>query len=314
MNLLLACIGTSEKVIDDPTVTTVHPTIEVYDTGGDTSSDAESTMRDVIYREIDGIQLGAYLYLPAGDGPFPAVVVVHGGGFEGGSPDDGTYRLWSELLVQRGHVVLNIEYRVTGDFPEPPLFPRPLEDVKCAVRWLKHHARQFQIAPERVFAPGGSAGGHLVAMLGVTGDEQGFDTSCGAASNESDSVAGVIDFYGPTQWDLLVKQRETGALTSGEFAYVGSRCEDPEEIAALCFPASVTSHNMPTTSRFLIVHSVDDPLVPVGQSRALTEFLQSRGRAVRLVEVTGLAHAWMENFSDPTVAVARDEVLRWLQP
>lgn len=111
-------------------------------------------------------QLTGDLYKPEGEGPFPAVLVIHGGGWVGGKRAD--MERISRQLVRAGLVVFNIDYRSARQHAHPA----QLEDCREAVRWLRQNAARFNIDENRIGALGYSAGGHLALMLGVTRPER----------------------------------------------------------------------------------------------------------------------------------------------
>jgi acetyl esterase/lipase len=108
---------------------------------------------------------------PKGDERRPAVVIVHGGGWNAGSKQDRVYR---DMLVHwalKGYVTISVEYRLTREAP----LPACIEDVKCAVRWLRAHADEYKVDSEKIGAYGHSAGAHLVMMMALAGPDAGLE-------------------------------------------------------------------------------------------------------------------------------------------
>ena len=131
------------------------------------------------------------LYLPEADkSARPLVIWVHGGGWNSGSKDGCTAR-W---LVEYGYAVASINYRLSTH----AIYPAQIEDCKSAIRFLRAHASEYGIKPDRIGAWGASAGGHLVALLGTTGDIRDFDT--GTNLDQSSKVQCVVDWFGPTDF------------------------------------------------------------------------------------------------------------------
>jgi acetyl esterase/lipase len=261
------------------------------------------------YREVDGLTLKSDIYLPRGAGPFPTVLVIHGGGFEKGDREDTPVLMWVEELQKRGFAAIAVDHRLMADYSEAPMFPGPVEDVKCLVRHLKAHAEEYQLDPEKIYALGGSTGAYLSLMLGVTADNPAF-APCEEVKGQSDSVAAVVDFYGPTQWDLIAAER---GLLEGEQLYLGSKCTDPTEIDSLCLPASVIPYIKASLPPFFITHGSLDLLVPVAQSQLLQEQLEASGNSATLIELPDQKHDWIADFSDEAVVEVKDEVLEWLK-
>src|SRR5437868_4772034 len=137
------------------------------------------------------------LFVPeSADGPLPLIIWVHGGGWQAGSKD-GCPPLRGGH-TQRGYAVASINYRLSGHAP----FPAQIEDCKAAIRWLRAHAKEYNLDPKRFGVWGSSAGGHLVALLGTSGDVKEFDV--GANLDQSSRVQAVCDYFGPTDFTVFV--------------------------------------------------------------------------------------------------------------
>ena len=149
--------------------------------------------RDIVYTKAGGTELKLDLAAPEqGDGPFPAVLVIHGGAWRSGNKAD-VGRVLPQFAA-RGYVAVSPQYR----FCPKERFPAQVHDVKAAVRWIKAHAKERRIDPEHIGAIGFSAGGHLALMLGVTGPADGLegDVSAGApipASRRSSTTSDPTD-------------------------------------------------------------------------------------------------------------------------
>lgn len=129
--------------------------------------------KDIPYRDGDSETWKLDLAMPANFGQQvrPALVIVHGGGWRGGSKSVDVYQKMMVDYAQKGYVTINVEYRLTGEAP----FPACIEDVKCAVRWLRAHAKELKVDPERIGAYGHSAGAHLALMLAMVPDTAGLE-------------------------------------------------------------------------------------------------------------------------------------------
>ena len=127
-----------------------------------------------------------------GEGPFPAIVCIHGGGFRAGTRDG--YDAMCVTLAQKGYVAITITYRLAPAWQ----FPAAVQDSKAAVRWLRANAAKYHVDPARLGAMGGSAGGHLALFLGVTGRVDRFE---GEGNREqSSAVQAVVSYSGPSDF------------------------------------------------------------------------------------------------------------------
>lgn len=133
------------------------------------SLDAEyntiTVTKDIPYRDGNSDAWKLDMAMPANFGPKirPALVIIHGGGWSGGSKDVDVYQEMMIEYAELGYVTINVEYRLTGEAP----FPACIEDVKCAVRWLRAHADKYGVDPDRIGSYGHSAGAHLSLMLAM---------------------------------------------------------------------------------------------------------------------------------------------------
>ena len=220
------------------------------------------------------------LAMPAsGAGPFPAIVCIHGGGFRAGTREgyDGLCR----TLAAHGYVAVTVTYRLAPKHP----FPAAVLDCKAAVRWLRAHAAEYHIDPERIGVTGGSAGGHLAQFLGVTIGVHEFE---GAGNlDQSSAVACVVNCYGPS-----------------DFTKVYGKSVDAAEVLPLFFGGDLTSklHEhivgspiswvTPLAAPTLCIHGTDDKYVPHEQSVWLVERLKACGVEAELLTIAGAGHGF----------------------
>jgi acetyl esterase/lipase len=180
-------------------------------------------------------------------------------------------------LSRRGLVVASIDYRLI------PLFPWPdqIEDAKCAVRFMRAEADRLGIDPNRIGTWGSSAGGQLVAMLGMAGPSASFDV--GQYLDQSSRVQAVVDMFGPTDLNEMEDANWFGRLVM-QMAF--GRASVAEKAAA-----SPANHVVPGDPPFLILHGTDDVLVPPHHSRDLAQRLRAAGVPVTLVMVEHTGHS-----------------------
>jgi acetyl esterase/lipase len=236
---------------------------------------------DVVYGKGGGRDLKLDLFLPKeGGGARPAVLFIHGGGWQGGTRTQ-FHRQAAYLASVRGYVGACIEYRLSGE----ARFPAAVEDNKCAVRWLRASAGTYRIDPERIAAAGGSAGGHLAAMLGLTSKVAGLEGSGGHAGFSS-RVNAVVDFNGASDLAALAgSDRATGPVSR----FLGVSHEVDPELYRRASPITHVARGAPP---FLFLHGTDDTTIPIDQSRAMVQKLRDAGVMAEIYEAPGAAHGF----------------------
>ncbi|MEW5826331.1 MAG: alpha/beta hydrolase fold domain-containing protein [Candidatus Bipolaricaulota bacterium] len=233
--------------------------------------------RDVTYGVADGVELKLDLYRPDDAGPHPAMVFVHGGGWTSG--DKSGWGSEASLFAAAGYVAICVNYRLAPACR----FPAAVEDVKAAVRWLRANAVALDIDPQRIGAMGSSAGGHLVAMLGVTDGSEGLEGETGDLELSS-RVQAVVDYFGPT--DLA---RAGGLRDPAILAFIGGTCAERPDVCRAASPLTYVSHDDPP---FLIAHGTQDARVPFEQSVFLRDALVHAGVEAELLALDGAGHGW----------------------
>ncbi|MBI4785493.1 MAG: alpha/beta hydrolase [Chloroflexi bacterium] len=247
-----------------------------------TTPDARNDMtsgavrRDVTYCTADGVALMMDLYFPQRTGQLaPVIVFVHGGGWRQGDKRNQPEILSPADLTSRGYLYASLNYRLAPEWK----FPAFIQDVKCAIRHLRANAASYNLDPNRIGVIGGSAGGHLVALLGVTDASAGFDV--GEYGDQSSRVQAVVDMFGPA--DLTMT--ELGEPEIIPQAYGTSNRNDP--ILVQASPVTYVSKDDPP---FLILHGDKDRVVPLSQSQVLYERLRTTGVNSSLVIVKNAGH------------------------
>lgn len=232
------------------------------------------------------------LYLPDGDGPFPLVINIHGGGFRMGDKDMLDAPI-AEALLAKGIAVASIDYRLSGEAQ----FPAAIEDAKAAVRFLRANAEKYRLDPDRFLVFGQSAGGNLASLIGTTGNAAVFDNPALGNPGVPSNVVAVIDWFGPSDFSLLDKHAreqgcppDHGAADSPESAYLGAAIGTvPDKVRA----SNPVTYVDPQDPPFLLQKGTEDCLVPVGQSRVLQQSLQKAGVAAELEMLDGAGHGDM---------------------
>jgi len=239
--------------------------------------------QNLTYAVVDSDPLLLDLYLPANTkSPVPLIIWIHGGGWKGGSKENCLpLRLG---FTERGYAVASINYRLTGTAS----FPAQIEDCKAAVRWLRAHAGRYGLNSDHFGVWGSSAGGHLVALLGTSGDVSSFDV--GENLNFPSRVQAVCDYYGPSDFKTMgtVSGFERHASAdSPESALLGGTPDKKPETAAT---ASPVTHATPDDPPFLIIHGDQDRTVPPDQSRRMDAALREVGVETKLIILPGSGH------------------------
>ena len=262
-------------------------------------------MITIPYASPQGSELLLDLYRPAGArAPLPVIVFVHGGGWSVGTRTTGPD--FRRYFARDGFAMASIDYRLTP----AGVFPRSVEDVKTAIRFLRKNARQYGLDPDRICLWGTSAGGHLaaVAALAPRGTFEGTEWL-----DQSSSVTCVLDAYGPTWFTTM--DEETGAEAASRQPVApalasGARAPGPQRHDADSSPESrllgAPIRTIPDRVReaspltyvsagappFLIVHGLADGAVPHRQSVRLYEALAGAGADVELRLIDGLPHTF----------------------
>lgn len=260
-------------------------------------------LRDLAYVDGGHERQRLDLFVPHSAHPLPLIVWIHGGAFRMGDKAGADRDNAAPLdYLARGYAVASINYRLS----QHARFPAQLEDCKAAVRWLRAHATEFNLAPERVAAWGPSAGGYLSAFLGTTGSAREFDV--GAHLDQSSRVQCVVDYFGPTDFLQMDAHRPPGGMVhdgadSPESQLIGGPIQEHPQRVARANPITYVTADAPP---FLIVHGDADPLVPHHQSVLLAEALRDAGAPVEFHTVAGGGHG---GFADPRVPALTEAFL-----
>jgi ribose/xylose/arabinose/galactoside ABC-type transport system permease subunit/acetyl esterase/lipase len=233
------------------------------------------------------------LYVPdEGEGPFPVIVHIHGGAFAIG--DKREIMLTPYLRgLDHGYAVASLNYRLSGE----ATFPAGLQDLKAAVRWLRRHADEYRLDPDRFAACGGSAGGNYAAMLALTPERAEFDDPSLGELDRSCAVQACVDWFGPTDFLKMDAQLAESGLgpcdhceaESPESRYLGAKITEVPDRVRQANPITYVDADAPP---FLIQHGRSDNLVPYQQSAELAQTLAERAGAdkVQFDIIEGAGH------------------------
>jgi acetyl esterase/lipase len=214
----------------------------------------------------------------------PAIVWIHGGGWQGGNKSSGAGRL-RELVASGDYVGFSVGYRLT----DVASWPAQIHDCKAAIRWIRASAKTYGVDPQRIGVWGSSAGGHLVSMLGTSGDVKSLDGENGSA-DASSRVACVVDFCGPSDF-IAFGEKSAGmrAATSPVGKLLGGELSEKQDVAKEASPITYVSKDDPP---FIIFHGTEDRTVPLDQADRFHAALAKAGVNSTLVHIEGGGHGF----------------------
>jgi acetyl esterase/lipase len=238
---------------------------------------------DIVFSRPSGRELRLDLFTPEEEGSVlrPAIVFILGSAWNG----EGKSRMWRQAahMASLGFVTISIEHRGKADSP----YPAAVDDAKTAVRWLRAHADDYRIDPERVGAAGGSSGGHLASFLGVTPHLRSM-TPTTEYSEFSASVRAVVAFNPAedfTAWPRRGTDTAPGVLLGVSYE------ENPE----LWEEASPITHVSASSAAFLLLHGTADRVVPYQQSTEFLDALREVGVRAELFTAEGAGHGFVHS-------------------
>jgi acetyl esterase len=261
--------------------------------------------KDVEFAHPGAKALLVDLHVPEGPGPFPAAILVHGGGFDEGSRSTNVRPLF-DVLANAGFAWFSIDYRMAPEFR----YQQATEDMDSAIKWLKAHAKTYKVDASKIVISGESAGGYLVDY---------------AAAHETaeTKVAAVIDFYGPVDYEKVARQRndypQRFNMTSinshkakgGGICFFGVDGYDDASMAKLkeISPLMAIHHGMPP---FLEIHGTRDDQVPYEQSTIMCDALHKAGGVCDIITIEAGGHG-MGGWKDADQQHYKTEMIAWLK-
>lgn len=233
------------------------------------------TIRGVTYVQRGAEELKADIYVPPGEGPYPGVLMVHGGAWMSGNKSHVTRH--ARVVAQNGYTVVAINYRLAPKHK----FPAQFEDCQTAVRWMRDNAAKYLIDPLRVAGYGYSAGGHLVCLLGASSSAPGANAPRQEDDHAAMRLQAVVAGGAPCDFRQLPAENEALAYWLG-----GTRGQFPETYR-LASPASFVSADDPPVFFF---HGEQDRLVPRQSPARMMERLRHAGVPAEMLVVAGKGH------------------------
>lgn len=199
---------------------------------------------DIEFAKPGGVSLTLDANIPDGKGPFPTAILVHGGGFIRGDKQSYIKPIF-EPLTRANFTWFTINYRLAPQHR----YPACVEDVETAIRWVKAHAKQYKVDPDRIALIGESAGGHLVSLVGARGEGK-------------TRVAAVVPFYAPHDLEYQVASKTLGESLKSLFGIT----ELNDATARILHDASPSSYVKRGMPPYLLIHGTKDEQVPYDQS------------------------------------------------
>lgn len=248
--------------------------------------DGARVLRDIDYIEKDPhARQTLDLVLPKSDRPTPLIIWVHGGGWELGAKS----LVAAPAFVTEGYAYAAINYRLS----QHAVFPAQLDDCKSAIRFLRANAEKYNLDPKRIGVWGASAGGHLVALLGTSGNSADADAANREHADQSSAVSCVVDLFGPTDLATMVKmfpkndRFDINGPTSPVTKLLGGPAAEKADLVKKANPLTYIDKSDPP---FLIIHGDADPIVPWQQSQLLHDALKKAEVSSTLKIVKGASH------------------------
>jgi acetyl esterase/lipase len=246
---------------------------------------------DLPYAGTDNPRQRLDLYLPKNrpsDKPLPIVAFIHGGAWRGGDKGSG-YWMIAPLVESGDYAAASIGYRLSDE----AIWPAQIYDCKAAIRWLRASAQKYNLDPDRIGAMGNSAGGHLVAVLGTSGDVSDLEGTLGEHTGVSSRVTCVVDQFGPV--DFLAIRGLNDNPDNPVAKLLGGPISKNQDAAR---NASATTYVSKDDPPFLMIHGTNDPVVSIKQSELMLDALKKVDVEAVLVPVEGGGHG---NFGTPEV-------------
>ena len=240
--------------------------------------------RDVLFSSAQGVDLLMTLILPKqpeeSRRPTPLIVFIQGSGWT--FPKLGHELAQLSWYAQSGYAVATVTHRNAN---EGHAFPAYLQDVKTAVRFMRAHAQEYAIDPERICLWGTSSGGNTALLIGLTADDPRYKTE--EYAQESDGVSCIIDCFGPTDLKTMLDENPDLRKESVFTGLLGT--QDEQDVMRNMSPLCLVEENKDYPP-FLLIHGDADTLVPYAQSDAMYRLLHDKGYDARLIKVIGAPH------------------------
>ena len=240
-----------------------------------------SDLKDIVYATVDGKPLALDIHLPAGVNQPPLLVWVHGGAWT-----TGNKTAYPTFLVEQGFAVASLDFRSSSDAK----FPANVHDIKAGIRFLRAKAKEYGYRADKIGIVGASSGGHLAALVGVTGGNKELEGSEGDFPNESSRVQAIVSYFGASDLTTILPQSTPAGLAVRAPALerlFGAPPEQAPELARLASPVFHVDREDPPA---FLLHGDQDLQMPVNQALEMKWAYENVGRSMDMLILHGVDH------------------------
>ena len=258
----------------------------------DNSFNKDFTTNAFAHIEKQDLQFDVYTPQVKNENNGASVIVIHGGSWNAGERND--FPQWNKWLAANGFTVFDIDYRIA---PQPN-YKTATADIKCAVLWVKEHAAEFNISPDRIALFGRSAGAHLALLATYSADDSRLPASC-PATNQNEKVRAVVSFHAPVELLWAYDNPANELVINGKQLladFLGGNPHESVEIRDRYDLATPTAHVSLTTSPTLLVHGGKDQLVRVENMQFLAQKLKANNVPHKTIFIPYAQHGFDYNF------------------
>ncbi len=257
------------------------------------------TQDGIVFGVADGQQLTMDYYAPKGGGIHPIVVIIHGGGYHGGTSKSDSEAYVADFLAPAGYAVFSVNYRVAPEYP----YPCMVEDVQRAVRYIRYHAKEWNADPDRIALVGGSAGGFLSNMVGLL-DDEGYPEAADPVDRVSAKAQAVVSLFAQSSFEFVPLNGDVHRFLDLQIAKRGLK-----ETIREASPITYVSKDDPP---FLEIIGDQDEYIPVSETENLKRALNKVGVECDLIVIKGGKHGTGGWNSIPGVPDWEREMTEWL--
>ena len=257
------------------------------------------TQDGILYAEVDGQTLTMDYYAPKGPGPYPAAIIIHGGGYRRGDSKSGSEAYCADFLAPAGYAVFSINYRLAPQYP----YPYMVHDVERSIRFIRHNAARWNVNPDQIAIVGGSAGGFLSNMAGLL-NAPGDPAANDPVDRESAKVQAVVTLYAQSSFATVPLNADVHSLLDPLIQQKGEA-----EALKEASPITYVSKAAPP---FLLIQGDKDEYIPFSEDTNLQTALRKVGVRCDIIRIPGGAHGTGNWHKLPNVPPWEKEMVEWL--